>query len=753
MLHLGQIDCLLTSSIFWVDCTDMPKRVARFILFFTLSLLTGLGLSGCGDPSARISDPSQSEKATPIASLLTQAQQLQSPASEQLLLQAVRLLRQGGKIAEASNILTTIDGTHLPILLQANFIIETAFQALYNLDPELAVSILTTDRMNFTNIINQLDTKQSIESSLLRAIAWEQSGNFLAAARERIFIASLLPAEHNSRVNDTYIGNVNTNNAVDIPVNANTAKTPLDLIHNSLKLEKSRSHNTQQIWLNLTALDAEELLPLSLSAAFDETKGWFQLAWLFRAHQDNLDSQISELNHWLTLYPEHPAASPLPESLAILSQLVQQRPNKIALLLPQKGPYLPASRAIQNGFLAAHYTDTKNADTKSVNSKPAFIETSRTHQNQTTLQIRVYDSSNTDTFIDTYQQAVLDGAELIIGALQKKNVKALQHYSRYDESQLEKGGLPVPTIALNRADNETQSPANLFQFGLSPDDEARQVATHALEYEYKNAAVLYPDSAWGERVFNTFNEQWTKFGGTTTASATFDNKGNYSSAIKQMLMIQQSQSRANQLKRMLGIPFEFQPRRRQDIDFVFILASPKQARQIKPLLDFHYAADLPVYATSHIYSGKPKASKDRDINGVEFCDIPWLLTTPTETQQNLNQAWPNTASRYRRLNALGVDAYRLHARIQLLTGVPGARFFGATGILSLSPKNLILRELNWAKIKKGTPRAVPKHEAAPLKDKPQGSDDEKQWNQQQWRTQPPQQQPQNANWQPSRTTS
>ena len=727
----------------------MPKRVARFILFFTVSLLIGFGLSGCGDPSARVSDPSHTEKPTPIASLLTQAQQLQSPASEQLLLQAVRLLRQDGKIAEASNILTTIDGTHLPILLQANFIIETAFQALYNLDPELAVSILTTDRMNFTNIINQLDTNQSIESSLLRAIAWEHSGNFLAAARERIFIASMLPDEQSTRVENTYIGDPSTNKTIYMPIGINTVKTPQDLIHNSLKLEKSRAHNTQQIWLNLTALDAEELLPLSLSAAFDETKGWFQLAWLFRAHQDNLDSQISELDHWLTQYPGHPAASPLPESLAILSQLVQQRPNKIALLLPQKGPYLPASRAIQNGFLAAHYTDTKNADTRSI----ASIEASSTNQTHTSLQIRVYDSSNTDTFIDTYQRAVLDGAELIIGALQKENVKALQHYSQYDETQIEKGGLPVPTIALNRGENDKQSPSNLFQFGLSPDDEARQVATHALEYEYKNAAVLYPDSPWGERVFNTFNEQWTKFGGTTTASATFDNKGNYSSAIKQMLMIQQSQSRANQLKRILGIPFEFQPRRRQDIDFVFILASPKQARQIKPLLDFHYAADIPVYATSHIYSGKPKASKDRDINGVEFCDIPWLLATPTETQQNLNHAWPNTASRYRRLNALGVDAYRLHARIQLLTAVPDARFFGATGVLSLSPENLILRELNWAKIKKGTPKAVPKHEPPALKDKPQGSDDEKQWNQQQWRTQPSQQQPQNANWQPSRTTS
>lgn len=666
----------------------MLKRVARFVPFFMISILIG-----CTNTTVQTNNNvSALANASPVATLLAQAQETDSPAAERLMLKAIRLLRENGKLIEASNILETIDDTGLPPQVQASFIIETAYQALLQQDSELAVSILTTDRMNFINIVNLLDADQTVESSLLRAVSWEESGNYLAAARERIFIASLLPNPE-----------------------GNEASNELQLVEQepfALNLSGTQQQNAHQIWLNLTALSVDDLHQLTQNATFDETKGWLQLAWLFRANQDNLDAQIRELDIWQKHYPDHPASARLPQSLAILSQLVNQRPSNIALLLPLDGPYLPAARAIQNGFLAAHFTDT---------------QTQATDQPKPLLTIKVYDSSRPDTFIETYNRAVSEGAELIIGALQKRNVDSLQEYE---------GGLPIPTIALNRGSNENKTNQNLYQFGLSPNDEARQVATRAYSLEHKNAAVLYPDSAWGERVFDAFSEQWQAMENTASTSATFNNKGDYSGSIKQMLMIQQSKTRANQLKRTLGIPFEFQPRRRQDIDFIFVLASPKQARQIKPLLDFHYAADIPVYGTSHLYGAVPSPSDDRDINGIEFCDMPWLLSTPSDTHANLDKAWPNSSPRYKRFNALGVDAYRLHARIQLLTAVPNARFFGATGVLSLTSNNHITRDLNWAKITKGKPTMIPQVKISPYSKatpetniynpKPQGRDDDKQ---------------------------
>ena len=43
----------------------------------------------------------------------------------------------------------------------------------------------------------------------------------------------------------------------------------------------------------------------------------------------------------------------------------------------------------------------------------------------------------------------------------------------------------------------------------------------------------------------------------------------------------------------MGTEVEFSPRRRQDIDSVFLLSGqPAEARSIKPLIAFHYAEDL-----------------------------------------------------------------------------------------------------------------------------------------------------------------
>ena len=58
------------------------------------------------------------------------------------------------------------------------------------------------------------------------------------------------------------------------------------------------------------------------------------------------------------------------------------------------------------------------------------------------------------------------------------------------------------------------------------------------------------------------------------------------------------------LQQLLGRNLEFEMRRRQDAEFIFVVASPSMGRQIKPFINYYYAYDLPVIATSRIYSGK-----------------------------------------------------------------------------------------------------------------------------------------------------
>ena len=68
---------------------------------------------------------------------------------------------------------------------------------------------------------------------------------------------------------------------------------------------------------------------------------------------------------------------------------------------------------------------------------------------------------------------------------------------------------------------------------------------------------------------------------------------------------------------------------------MFLAATPQQARQIKPTLAFQYAGDLPVYATSHLYTGTNNPTQDQDLNGIRFCETPWLLNPSDPTRQQV----------------------------------------------------------------------------------------------------------------------
>src|SRR5690606_29923358 len=98
-----------------------------------------------------------------------------------------------------------------------------------------------------------------------------------------------------------------------------------------------------------------------------------------------------------------------------------------------------------------------------------------------------------------------------------------------------------------------------------------------------------------------------------------------SQEIRAALNIQRSEARAKEIESILNRRIEFTPRRRQDIDMVFMLAKPAQARVIKPLLDFYYAGDLAVYSTSRIYTGYPIPRLDRDLDKVRFTEMPFVV--------------------------------------------------------------------------------------------------------------------------------
>ncbi|MDZ7735331.1 MAG: penicillin-binding protein activator [Gammaproteobacteria bacterium] len=176
-----------------------------------------------------------------------------------------------------------------------------------------------------------------------------------------------------------------------------------------------------------------------------------------------------------------------------------------------------------------------------------------------------------------------------------------------------------------------------------------------------------------------------------------------------MLNIDNSEQRYKALRAQLQRSLESEPRRRQDADFIMLAGNPAAGRQIGPQLQFHRADDLPVYATSHIYSGVANRSADADLNDFIFADMPWLLD-PAQKQtpmyREIKRHWSERMDNNPRLYALGIDAYRILSQLSRMALDQSARFEGVTGGLSVGNDGHVRRHLQWARFVNGIPRSM-----------------------------------------------
>ncbi|MEC7876215.1 MAG: penicillin-binding protein activator, partial [Pseudomonadota bacterium] len=383
---------------------------------------------------------------------------------------------------------------------------------------------------------------------------------------------------------------------------------------------------------------------------------------------------------WIQRYQNHYAHMLITNELIEKSNQSVQRPSKIGLLLPIKGKHKKHGIAVRDGFLAAWYTDDLDKQEKA--------------------DIQIYDANNIN-IIEVYQQALKDGVDYIVGPLEKEAVNQL-----YDNTDIS-----VKILALNRQDQkEAQSSnKNLIQFGLSPEDEAIQIAKIAMSDGHKRALVLTPETPWGNRLAETFIQHWIELGGEISKQISFlDNTTDFSTPVKELLNIDKSEQRARNLRNKLNIKIHNVERRRKDVDFIFAAAVPEDARQLIPQIRFHRADNLPIYSTSDIYTGIIDSAKDIDLNDVIFVDMPWILDSERQLsiiQDVLNRKpWSQEKSRYRRLYALGVDAYNLIPDINRLIQEQNSLMLGETGNLTIDSANIVKRNnLRKAKFVEGKP--------------------------------------------------
>lgn len=454
-----------------------------------------------------------------------------------------------------------------------------------------------------------------------------------------------------------------------------------------IKNQYAYNKEVHTAWQLLQKQSLPSLQSLLLQTPSTELKGWLELAIL--THQPNANGEqfIRNINAWRSNHRGHPANALLPSHLSSRRIVTEQTPKQVAVLLPMTGALKQSSQAIRNGILAAYYQAQANY--------------------QQTPKLHFYDTTKSD--INTvYQQAVNDGASFIVGPLTKPNLEQLIRSDQINK----------PTLALNTVsssfdpNHKIDLPSDLYQFGLSPIDEAIQVANIAHDLRHTNALILAPESKRGQDVAQAIGKQFEQQGGDVVAELAYNSKGNLAHSIQQVLTVDLYQARVKNLQNTIGARVRSLPRRRQDIDCIFLVAKPNTARQIQPLLRYYFAGDLPVFATSELYSGYAN-KRDKDLNDVLFTDMPWVLAankglpdTVKASQKTLQQLFPRQYQRYSKFYALGVDAYNVIPELNMLALLPKFGTNAATGTLYLDAKQHLYRQLQLAQMADGKPRVI-----------------------------------------------
>ncbi len=449
-----------------------------------------------------------------------------------------------------------------------------------------------------------------------------------------------------------------------------------DLVRRERLLDDPREieENRRRIWSAIRGFDRAD--PAGDDPLLD---GWLALAELrLRAWHDPWSFDAG-LSRWRADFPDHPAAESFVPRLVEEQRALAGGVRALAVLLPLTGRFDSAAAAARDGLLAAQF---RGPD---ATRRPRVL---------------IYDTAgDPETAVARYREAVADGADFVIGPLHKEAVAAIARLR----------DLPVPVLALNTLD-DLNGNARLFQFGLTPEDEAIQIAERISREGHQRGLALVPDNEFGLRMLKSFQRRFEELGGTILEAQLYDpQQRDHTTPIIRTLAIDESRTRHRILRTVLDTNLVAEPRRRRDAEFVFMVANPEQGRLLRPQLRFHHASDLPVYASSHVYTGTPDRSRDSDMDGVAFTDMPWTIApgaSIAEVRAELAAHLPGPLERNPRLFALGYDAYRLAPVLRHQPGLLREPVPAATGALWLDRSGRIHRQVTWAIFRSGVAREL-----------------------------------------------
>ena len=263
-----------------------------------------------------------------------------------------------------------------------------------------------------------------------------------------------------------------------------------------------------------------------------------------------------------------------------------------------------------------------------------------------------------DNVLGGFEGAKSTGARVVVGPLVRDDLRTLV---ASDQS------LPL-TLALNQLDEGVALPPQVYALALAVESDARVLARRMRADNVQNVVVIGGDAPLMKRFANAFASEWLMVGGGPPHGFAFD------ATVDGLGVLRRELAKAAPDGALIA------------------LDGPAAA------LARSFVPRLPAYASSLVNQDLAPAVV-RDLEGVTFVDLPWIVTPDHPSLAKLPRR-PRENLVLERLYALGLDAFQI-AR-GFTAGVPERlQIAGATGRLTLEEGRQFLREGTLAVFRNG----------------------------------------------------
>ena len=693
---------------------NLSKRIIHFyfvaISILLVSACTGVGQDKKGAPTLFTEFYETAEY------LLQKAEEVKEPQNTEWQLAAVQALTKESKYVLAESVieylqnktLNTQQKNHLLLLIADNQYaqnqLDETMKTLKRIDSAL---ISEPAELHYLKLKTELHVRNKEHQ----------------AAVDTLFELTplLTVGKQKQQYNDLMLSELNMldpsvlNQLSRAPVNSNTSAPVSDATTGT-------GFNSE-----LAAIEAElkarETSNINVAPLTDEqvfVQGWYALASIYHRYQLRTNQLLRGIDAWKLLYPNHPVIDYMPSQLQNIPEATPYQPTKIAVLLPLTGRFKKPAQAIQYGISYAFYNQ---ADVK----KRQQEEQDNANANSTSVINAAGDAQNVGSqradkdfiatpphmlFLDTNKMSMQDIADqlhnqhidFVIGPLLKPNVEALLPLAK-----------DIPVLALNGFPSDQRTSSIHYAFPLSPEGEAEQAAEVIFQNKHKKPLLLAPNSKFGRRTAAAFEARWKALSDAQQASDAslesypaethyFSKDADYGKFLAGALHTQESKDRISQMQTMLGRKLESEVRSRRDIDAIYVISKRRELIFIKPFLAVTispYAEDIPLYASSRSHEIDLTNTQDKELTGLTFSDVTFLINDESKMNENIQAIWPKQRLSTLRLFALGYDSYNLIEQLKPLQVIEGYKFPGLVGELALDANNTVESKLSWAKYEDG----------------------------------------------------